>query len=294
IAMNESALEEGTDYTVAGSVVTFQKAFLASLPEGTTSLAFSFDKGADKNVTLVIKDSSAGGSISVNDDDAGIRYEGAWNRSYNRGLGDYKDDVHFLENNGEYMEYPFTGTGIELYSELDPSQGDIDIYVDGDFKQTLSTSNAGRLANQSVYHIAGLTDGPHTLKAVKKSGVFMLVDQLKVTLPDLITPQSANFDKAASEQADVTAAIAAGRTLSGISGNGTPLAAGNDYAVTDDQVTIKKGYLAARPVGTANLIFSFSGGAEQVLAIEVADSDAQNSTISPAEASFDKNTAELA
>lgn len=79
----------------------------------------------------------------------------------------------------------------------------MDIYVDGEYKQTVSAYRNGRLAQQNLYSISGLTEGMHTLRAVKKSGQFMLLDMLKVEIPGLITPVEAVFNKAAAAQADI-------------------------------------------------------------------------------------------
>ena len=128
----------------------------------------------------LFKVTAAGGSVTaVNDDDTGIRYSGAWQRSYNRGLGDYQDDVHFTQTNNDYFEYAFQGTGIDLVTEKDASQGNVDIYVDNVFKQTVNTASATRQTQQTVYSVSGLPNGPHTLKAVKKSGTYMLLDKLQ-------------------------------------------------------------------------------------------------------------------
>ncbi|MEQ4482644.1 X2-like carbohydrate binding domain-containing protein [Cohnella silvisoli] len=281
ISNGETTLAPGTDYTVSGDAVTIKKQFLAARPRGTTNLIFSFNTGAAQTVALIVKDSSIGGSVSLNDDDASISYTGAWNQSTNRGLGDYKNDVHWTETNNDYFEYAFTGTGIELITEMDPSQGAMDIYVDNVFKQTVSTYNLGRLAQQTVYNITGLPSGAHTLKVDKKSGYFMLLDKLTVAVPDLISPSTASFDKAVPEQADVlTTTTVGGNELSSITNDGATLASGTDYTVSGNEVTIKKEYLAAKPIGTTNLIFSFNGGATQTLAITVSNSGAQNSTVS--------------
>ncbi|MNC13590.1 Xyloglucanase precursor [compost metagenome] len=52
------------------------------------------------------------------------------------------------------------------------------------------------------------------------------------------------------------------------------LTAGTDYTVSSTSVTIKKEYLAAQPVGTTTLSFSFSAGAAQPLDIAVVDTTA--------------------
>lgn len=285
-----NALAAGTDYTVSGSQLTIKKSYLAALPTGTTAMAFSFSGGSEQNVSLVVRDTSIGGSISINDDHASIVYTGGWNRSYNRGLGDYMDDVHYAEkDNNDFLEYAFTGTGIEFITELDPSQGEMDIYVDDQFQQTISTYNIGRLAQQPVFNITGLADGPHTLKAVKKSGYFMLLDQLRVSVPDLISASTAAFDKADGQQADIAITTTGdGSSLSSITSGAAALLLDTDYTVAGNVVTIKKEYVAAQPLGTTSLTFAFNGGAAQTLSIAVSDSSATNSTINPAAGSFDK------
>ncbi|NBD27983.1 glycoside hydrolase family 27 protein [Paenibacillus glycinis] len=131
------------------------------------------------HASRLLKVTAAGGSVTANDDDTGIKYAGAWQRSYNRGLGDYQDDVHFTQTNNDYFEYAFQGTGIDLVTEKDASQGNVDIYVDNVFKQTVNTASATRQLQQTVYSVSGLPNGPHTLKAVKKSGTYMLLDKLQ-------------------------------------------------------------------------------------------------------------------
>nr|AYQ75813.1 hypothetical protein EAV92_23475 [Cohnella candidum] len=288
ITQGSRPLAEGADYSVSGNAIVLKKAYLASLPTGTSDMTFSFSGGAPQTVTLVVRDSSQGAIVVLNDDDPSISYAGAWNRSTGRGLGDYKDDVHWTETAGDSFEYAFTGTGVELVTEMDPSQGAIDIYVDGEFKQTVSTYNIGRLAQQTVFNVTGLPYGPHTVKAVKKqSGFFMLLDQVRVLLPDLVTPTAAGFDKAAPADVSVTTAVYGG-ALSGIRNGGSTLVPDGDYAVTGNTVTVKQSYLANQPIGQTNLSFAFSGGASQTLAIAVTDSAANNSAISPASGSFDK------
>ncbi len=70
-------------------------------------------------------------AIWVNDTSPGITYGGAWDYSSSRGLGDYQDDVHYTQAAGNYAQYTFTGTGIEYVTELDTSEGNVDIYLDG-------------------------------------------------------------------------------------------------------------------------------------------------------------------
>ena len=208
------------------------------------------------------------------------------------GVGDFGDDVHFAEKDGEYFEFTFTGTGVELVTELDPSQGEMDIYVDDVYVQTVDTSNAGRLVQQTVFHLSGLEYGSHTVKAVKTSGIFMLLDQIRVLMPDLITPSAVRYDKADSAETEVTVTGATyGYTLDGIMNGEMELVKEQDYTLADQQVLLKKSYLAAQPNGMTGLLFSFSGGASQTLALTVEDSAAEDSLLETTNESFDKNEA---
>jgi hypothetical protein len=89
--------------------------------------------------------------------------------------------VHFTQTNNDYFQYTFTGTGIEWFTEKDTALGNVDIYVDNVFKQTVSAYNASRLVQQSLYSISGLSNASHTFKAVKKTGTYMITDSLRVT-----------------------------------------------------------------------------------------------------------------
>ncbi|RED61828.1 hypothetical protein [Cohnella lupini] len=120
------------------------------------------------------------GLQKLNNDASGITYGGSWLTSSGRGLGDYSDDVKYTTTNSDYFEYTFTGKGVDVISEKEAAQGNIDIYVDGVFKETISTYNVSRLAQQVVYSISWPTSGTHTIKGVKTSGTYMLLDALKV------------------------------------------------------------------------------------------------------------------
>ena len=120
-------------------------------------------------------------SVIVNDTASGITYTGPnWFYSSNRTYTtDYQLDVHATTQDGEYFEYTFTGTGVELISEKYSDQGDIEIYIDNILQQPADTYNSTRLAQQVVYQKLNLTSGTHTIKGVKKSGQYMLVDAIR-------------------------------------------------------------------------------------------------------------------
>src|SRR5690606_39158290 len=90
-----TALAVGTDYTVSGSTLTIDADYLAALAVGETKLTIAFSAGESRTLTIKVSDTTDGVVAMLNDDHPGITYSGEWNRSWNRGLGDYLDDVHF-------------------------------------------------------------------------------------------------------------------------------------------------------------------------------------------------------
>lgn len=259
IENNGVALRE-EDYTVTNDKLTIKKEYLAQQSAGITSLNINFNAGDPQTLAVHISDSTGIRYVMVNNDDPGIKYNGTWSRSSGRGMGDYNDDVQYAEQNGDSFEYTFRGTGIQLFTEVDESQGDMDIYVDDQFKGTVSAYRNGRLSQQILYSISGLTDGQHTLKAVKKSGRFMLLDMLKVEIPNMINPVAASFDKSPSAQEDIEITLLQQpESFIGITNGSYHLVPGTDYTVAGDRVTLNKSYLASQPVGKLNLSFTIGG-----------------------------------
>lgn len=220
--------------------------------------------------TVAVTDTPGGGqpnppetgrTVTVNDNAPGITYTGNWGYSNNRGLGDHADDVHYAEANGAFFEYAFQGTGIDFVTEKHESQGDVDIYLDGQFVQTVSTyldPSQGRGVQQTVFSASGLASGSHTLRVVKKSGSFMLLDKLVVTLDSLLSTTSGAFNKA--DPADVVVDVLRDPgELSDVSVNGEALERGTDYELSGSTVTIRSSFLATLPVGDATLDFAFRG-----------------------------------
>lgn len=216
-------------------------------------------------LTVAVTDAAAKASdigtrtIEVNNDNAQIVYTGSWSRSTGRGLGDYQDDVQYTETNGDAFSYSFVGTGVDYVTETHNSQGDVDIYIDGQLKQTVSTFREdGRGAQQVVYSISDLPNGSHTIRGVKKSGQFMLLDKLNVRQQSLLNPDSATFDKTAPADVSVQIARDPGELVA-VSKGSQALVKGTDYTVDGNVVTIRKEYLAGQAVGNTALDFRFRG-----------------------------------
>ncbi|MFI6316356.1 family 16 glycosylhydrolase [Nonomuraea sp. NPDC050556] len=118
---------------------------------------------------------------TVNDSSSAITYSGTWRTSTARGYGDYGDDVHYSSVNGDSASYTFTGTGIDYIGEKNTDIGEADVYLDGVFKQTVNGSAASRQVQQALYSVTGLPAGSHTIKVVKKSGTYLVIDAFRPT-----------------------------------------------------------------------------------------------------------------
>jgi alpha-L-fucosidase len=117
----------------------------------------------------------------INDDDFGVKYTGYWKHQANRGLGDYNNDGYFTQISGATCEYTFNGTGIEYISEKYSDMGNVDVYMDGVFKQNVNLNISGaRQVQQVVYSITGLANGSHTIKIVNKGTQYGNVDAFRI------------------------------------------------------------------------------------------------------------------
>ena len=139
------------------------------------------------SATVTLKDTGGQVAIAspqflgngVNDTEGSITYAGrGWIYSANRGLGDYGDDVHATQVDGDSASFPFAGTSVSFVTELNADQGDVDVYIDDVFQQTVSCWAATRSARQMTWSIGGLPAGSHKLKLVKHGGTWMLLDAL--------------------------------------------------------------------------------------------------------------------
>jgi hypothetical protein len=173
-------------YTTDGSTPTSTTGTLYSGPVSVASSltlkAIAYASGhTDSAVSSATYTIGTGTTTTVNDTDAGFTYTGTWKYSSARGLGDYQDDVHYTAATGDSVSYSFTGTGVSYITEKNTDEGNVDVYLDGVLKTTVSCANATRLVQQTVYSVGGLTSGSHTLKLVKKDGTYMLIDAITVS-----------------------------------------------------------------------------------------------------------------
>lgn len=106
-----------------------------------------------------------------------LTYTGSWHTLRDRGFGDYQDDVHYSTTNDDSVTATWTGTGVDVVSEKNSDQGDVAIYVDGQYRKTVDTTNPTRQAQKLIYRIDDLPPGTHTIRLVKKSGQYMVIDR---------------------------------------------------------------------------------------------------------------------
>jgi hypothetical protein len=123
----------------------------------------------------------------VDDSDPNAVYTGAWSTNSGRPYGDLGGGVHYTTTNGDSVSYTFTGTGVQVLTEVNSDEGGIDVYVDGVRTQSVSAYGATRLAQQPVVTVSGLNKGRHTVKLVKTGGSYLLVDGFTV-VPDAVRP----------------------------------------------------------------------------------------------------------
>jgi hypothetical protein len=133
-------------------------------------------------IPLILRTSPMPDLALINDDDARITYSGSWRSSSQRGFSDYHDDVHYTTSVNDSLQFTFRGTGIDYLAEKHADLGDVDVYVDGTFKQNVSLrlENFPRLSQVVVFRIEGLAEGPHTIKIVNKSTAGAVLDAFRV------------------------------------------------------------------------------------------------------------------
>ena len=139
--------------------------------------------------------------VTINDNDLDVvtyvnapevftQAQGGWFYTNNRsGERAYLNDAHISGNSssggiGNYSELRFYGTGVSFLTERNTDMGEIDVYLDDEFQETVTSyKTGGRDSQYTLYSNTQLPLGEHTLKLVKKSGQYMVVDAFKVWGP---------------------------------------------------------------------------------------------------------------
>ncbi len=136
----------------------------------------------DANDTVIAMDVvSAGDPYLANNTTPDATYTGSWVYSGSRATGEFGRDVHSTTVNGDFVEYKFNGTDIELVVSCGPNRGTMDIYVDGVFKQSANATDPTDGLRKTIYRGTGHARGNHTLKVVKTGGTYLAIDAFKAT-----------------------------------------------------------------------------------------------------------------
>lgn len=122
---------------------------------------------------------------SENDTSSAIVYQGlGWGYSAGRpaSFGDKNNDVHYTTVDGDSVSYKFYGRSISYVSEISDGYGLVDVYVDGNLRQTVDANTSGvrNQGHQTLFTATNMDVGEHTITLVKRSGVYMLVDEFDV------------------------------------------------------------------------------------------------------------------
>ncbi len=133
------------------------------------------------NTTVTFAKSTAAEELN---DTAGVVYTGSgwdWKNSSRGGNSSFMNDVWASTHIGDSYTIAFNGTGIDLITETNSDEGQVDVFIDGVLDRTVNCATATRVFQSQVYSRSGLSAGPHTLKAVMRSGTYLIADAFRVT-----------------------------------------------------------------------------------------------------------------
>lgn len=99
---------------------------------------------------------------NVEDDDAMVRYSGAWRRFVNTAYSG--GSVERAESAGAYADIPFYGNGATVIGSLSFNNGQARIYIDGVYRTTIDAYNPTVQYKRNLFEIGSLEEGAHILR----------------------------------------------------------------------------------------------------------------------------------
>ncbi|MDF7799087.1 hypothetical protein P4C99_06405 [Pontiellaceae bacterium B1224] len=111
-------------------------------------------------------------------DTAGVVYTGSW--STQEITSCYNGDIQTTTTAGDAFEITFYGTDVSFESMKASNMGNVDVYIDGVFRQTVSCYSGSTLYQETVYSHNSLDKGLHTLRVVNAEAKTMSLDSVHV------------------------------------------------------------------------------------------------------------------
>ncbi|MCY4154411.1 MAG: carbohydrate-binding protein [Gammaproteobacteria bacterium] len=91
--------------------------------------------------------------------------------------------------NGASVEFTFDGPEIRVFASQVPSGGDVEVFIDGTSKETVSTGSTGFEQHQvKIFENTSLGAGEHTIRLVKRSGSEFHLDYFQTEILEELCP----------------------------------------------------------------------------------------------------------
>ncbi|MFF2960709.1 right-handed parallel beta-helix repeat-containing protein [Streptomyces sp. NPDC057963] len=166
---------------IDGRPVTDRNSFWLAYNQAAPGAGVALKVWRDQASTEVTLRKPTGGEQINNT--SGVVYTGTgwdWKNRYRGGAGGWADDVHATQTVGDSFELAFNGTAIDLITQVNTDEGEIELFVDGRSAGTIDNHNATRVHQKTVFRAAGLAPGAHILRGVMKTGDYMIVDSFLI------------------------------------------------------------------------------------------------------------------
>ena len=172
---------DGKVFTNARLLKNNRAVTLARNARGITLTLGASDNWETLDTVIVMDVASPGARSLINNNDPAATYTGAWTYGSGRATTEYGQDIHETSTNGNFLEFVFQGTEIELIGTCASNRGTADVYLDNVFQQTIDLYSASTIYRKSVFAKSGMPRGTHTLKVVKTGGTLLTIDAFQVT-----------------------------------------------------------------------------------------------------------------
>jgi hypothetical protein len=119
-------------------------------------------------------------------DDPAVQLAGSW--FLNNGAFNSGGSAILATDQGSQVTFTFTGTGVRWIGYRDPWSGIVQVYLDGELRETIDTYSPDTQAQARIYSLSGLGNGNHSLSLVvtgthnaNSAGAWVWVDAFDVS-----------------------------------------------------------------------------------------------------------------